>query len=73
MIVIAMRNPQPCPRTNPALLQKFQQPAVTLINATYLNMLAGFGLRQQQKSAPPATGRAFQFGQIAMRTRDSAP
>src|SRR5208283_112549 len=73
LVVIALDEPEPGARTNSPRFQKFQQVPVALVDPADNIILPRLRFRQQHQPAPAPTGRAFQFAEIAMRTRPSAP
>src|ERR1700728_2011520 len=55
-------------RPDTPVLQELEQPAVALVNSTDDVSIVDMGVGKQNQTATPATGRAFEFAQIAVRT-----
>src|SRR5208283_4606309 len=73
LVIIAMRDMNFGSGADAALFKKLKQAAIAFIDAAHLKVLAWLGLRKQQQAATATTGGTLQFGQIAVRARDSTP
>ena len=72
LIVISSGNVHTRAGANAAILKKFQQAAVALVNATDQIILSRLGVSQQQQTTPAPAYWTLQFTQVAVRTSASA-
>src|SRR5579863_9982898 len=71
LVVVALVEANLGPRADAAGFEKLEQAAVAFIDAAHGIGLPRRGVGQQNQAAAAATGRAFEFAEIAVRASDA--